>query len=150
MDGTEHRVQYEPAESQSGMFGGNSNWRGPIWFPVNYLLIEALQKFDHYYGDELLVEFPTGSRKKMSLWQVSQQLEKRLCNLFVRDKSGNRPAFGDTELFQRGKHWRDNLLFFEYFDGDTGRGLGANHQTGWTGLIAKILKQRAEYSEKDR
>ncbi len=150
MDGTEHRVQYEPAESQSGMFGGNSNWRGPIWFPVNYLLIEALQKFDHYYGDQLLVEFPTGSGKKMNLWQVSQQLEKRLCDLFVRDRSGNRAAFGDTELFQKNEHWRDNLLFFEYFDGDTGRGLGANHQTGWTGLIAKILKQTAEYSEKDR
>jgi hypothetical protein len=149
MDGEEYRVQYEPAESQSGMFGGNSNWRGPIWFPVNYLLIEALQKFDHYYGDDLKVEFPTGSGKKVNLWKVSQQLEERLCRLFL-PNTGSRPAFGDTELFQTNEHWRNNLLFFEYFDGDTGRGLGANHQTGWTGLIAKILKQRAEYSEKDR
>ncbi len=146
----EYRVEYEPAESRSGMFGGNSNWRGPIWFPPNYLLIEALQKFDHYYGDDFTVEFPTGSGKHMNLWQVSQELEKRLSSLFLRDQSGRRAAFGDTELFQTNEHWRDNLLFFEYFDGDTGRGLGANHQTGWTGLIAKILKQRAEYSEKDR
>ncbi len=148
-DHTEYRVDYEPAESRSGMFGGNSNWRGPIWFPVNYLLIEALQKFDHYYGDDFKIEFPTGSGKTMNLWQVSQQLEKRLCSLYLRDQHGERPAFGDTEIFQKDEHWRDNLLFFEYFDGDTGRGLGANHQTGWTGLIAKILKQTAEYSEKN-
>ncbi len=149
-DHTEYRVDYEPAESTSGMFGGTSNWRGPVWFPVNYLLIEALQKFDHYYGDDFEIEFPTGSGKLMNLWQVSQQLEKRLCKLFLRDRQGRRAAFGDCELFQTGDHWRDNLLFFEYFDGDTGRGLGASHQTGWTGLIAKILKQRAEYSERDR
>lgn len=149
-DHTEYSVAYEPAESRSGMFGGNSNWRGPVWFPVNYLLIEALQKFDHYFGDDLKVEFPTGSGKMMTLWEVSQQLEKRLCGLFRRDQDGTRPLFGDTEVFQKNKNWRDNLLFFEYFDGDTGRGLGANHQTGWTGLIAKLLKQTAEYSEKDR
>ncbi len=149
-DHTEYRVDYEPGESRSGMFGGNSNWRGPIWFPVNYLLIEALQKFDHYYGDDLRVEFPTGSGTLMNLWQVSQELEKRLCGLYMRDQSGSRPAFGDTAVFQAGEHWRDNFQFFEYFDGDTGRGLGANHQTGWTGLIAKILKQTAEYSKKDR
>ena len=146
-DHTEYRVDYEPAESRSGMFGGNSNWRGPVWFPVNYLLIEALQKFDHYYGDDFQVEFPSGSGTMMNLWQVSQQLEKRLCSLYLRDQDGMRSAFGDAEMLQRGEHWRDNLLFFEYFDGDTGRGLGANHQTGWTGLIAKILKQTAEYSK---
>lgn len=149
-DHTEYSVAYEPAESQSGMFGGNSNWRGPVWFPVNYLLIEALQKFDHYFGDEFKVEFPTGSGKMMTLWEVSQQLEKRLSALFLRDQDGSRPIFGDTDLFQKADEWRDNLLFFEYFDGDTGRGLGANHQTGWTGLIAKILKQTAEYSERNR
>jgi hypothetical protein len=127
------------------MFGGNSNWRGPVWFPVNYLLIEALQKFDYYYGDDFKIEFPTGSGKLMNLWQVSQQLEKRLCSLFLRDQDGERPALGDTEVFQKGEHWRDNLLFFEYFDGETGRGLGASHQTGWTGLVAKVLKQMSEY-----
>jgi len=149
-DHTEYRVDYEPAESRSGMFGGNSNWRGPIWFPVNYLLIEALQKFDHYYGDDFKIEFPTGSGKRLNLWQISQQLEKRLCSLFLRDQSGTRPMFGESEVFQNGRNWRDNLFFFEYFDGESGRGLGASHQTGWTGLIAKILKQTAEYSERDR
>ncbi|MEP6704082.1 MAG: glucosidase [Acidobacteriota bacterium] len=146
---TEYRVEYEPAESRIGMFGGNSNWRGPVWFPVNYLLIEALQKFDFYYGDDFTVEFPARSGKMMTLWQVSQELEKRLCSIFLRDESGTRAAFGDTETFQTGEHWRDNLLFHEYFDGDSGRGLGANHQTGWTGLIAKVLKQMAEYAHKE-
>ena len=149
MEHTEYRVEYEPAESRSGMFGGNSNWRGPVWFPVNYLLIEALQKFDYYYGDDFTVEFPTGSGQMMTLWQVSQQLEKRLCNIFLRDPSGARPAFGDVPAFQTNEHWRDNLLFNEYFDGDNGRGLGANHQTGWTGLIAKLLKQMGEYAVKE-
>lgn len=147
MDHIEYRVEYEPAESRSGMFGGNSNWRGPVWFPVNYLLIEALQKFDYYYGDDLTVEFPTGSGKMLTLWQVSQELEKRLCNIFLKDNKGSRAAFGDAGKFQTDDHWRDNLLFNEYFDGDTGRGLGANHQTGWTSLIAKLLKQTGEYSE---
>ncbi len=148
-DQVEHRVDYEPAESRSGMFGGNSNWRGPVWFPVNYLLIESLQKFDYYFGSDFTVEFPTGSGKMLTLWQVSQELEKRLCSLFLRNQNGERPAFGDCPAFQHGEHWRDNLLFHEYFDGDTGRGLGANHQTGWTGLIAKIIKQTAEYSDED-
>ena len=148
MEHTEYRVEYEPAESRSGMFGGNSNWRGPIWFPANYMLIEALQKFDYYYGEDLKVEFPTGSGKMMTLWQVSQELEKRLCGIFLRDDNGARAAFGDTETFQTSEHWRDNLPFHEYFDGDSGRGLGASHQTGWTGLIAKLLKQTAEYTRK--
>ena len=149
IDHTEYRLDYDPAESRSGMFGGNSNWRGPVWFPVNYLLIEALQKFDHYYGDDFKVEFPTGSGELLTLWQVSQQLENRLCRLFLRDGQGSRPALGDVPVLQTNEHWRDNLLFHEYFDGDTGRGLGASHQTGWTALLAKILKQTAEYSEKD-
>ena len=125
MDDTEYRVEYDPAESQTGMFGGNSNWRGPIWFPINYLLIEALQKFDFYYGEDFVVEFPTGSGKHMTLWEVSQELEKRLCSIFLRDGSGKRAVFGDVEKLQSDEHWRDNLLFNEYFDGDTGRGLGA-------------------------
>ena len=149
MDSEEYAVEYEPAESRTGMFGGNSNWRGPVWFPVNYLLIESLQKFDHYYGDELKVEFPSGSGELKNLWQVSQELESRLCSLFLENPEIGRP-FSGGQHFQSGEHWRDNLLFHEYFDGDTGRGLGASHQTGWTGLIAKILKQRAEYSERDR
>ncbi len=149
MDHVEYRVEYESGESHSGMFGGNSNWRGPVWFPVNYLLIEALQKFDFYYGEDFKVEFPTGSGKMMTLWQVAQELEKRLCGLFLKDQSDTRAAFGDAAKFQSDEHWRDHLLFHEYFDGDNGRGLGANHQTGWTGLIAKVLKQTAEYAVKE-
>ncbi|MGB7068029.1 MAG: hypothetical protein WBD22_00900 [Pyrinomonadaceae bacterium] len=142
--GTSHRVDYEPGESQSGMFGGNSNWRGPVWFPVNYLLIESLQKFDHYYGSDLIVEFPTGSGREMTLWQVAQELEKRLCGIFLRDDDGRRALHGQVDKFQTDEHWRENLLFHEYFHGDNGRGLGASHQTGWTGLVAKLLKQIGE------
>lgn len=144
---TEYRVEYEPGESQSGMFGGNSNWRGPVWFPVNYLLIEALQKFDHFFGESFKIEFPTGSGKELTLWQVSQELEKRLCRIFLRDESGNRPLHGGYAKFQTDKHWRDHLLFYEYFHGDNGSGLGASHQTGWTGLIGKLLKQVGEYAK---
>lgn len=143
--GVEHRVAYEPGESRSGMFGGNSNWRGPVWFPVNYLLIEALQKFDHYFGDDFTVEFPTGSGKKMNLWQVSQELEKRLCALFLRDDKGMRASLGGSRKQRSDPHWADLMLFHEYFHGDNGSGLGAIHQTGWTGLIAKILKQVGEH-----
>ena len=145
VDGTEHRVAYEPGESQTGMFGGNSNWRGPVWFPVNYLLIEALQKFDHYFGDDFTVEFPTGSGKTMNLWQVSQELEKRLCALFLRDDKGMRASLGRSTKQQSDPHWVDLMLVHEYFHGDNGSGLGAIHQTGWTGLIAKILKQVGEH-----
>lgn len=142
----EHRVDYEPGESTSGMFGGNSNWRGPVWFPVNFLLIESLQKFDFYYGNDFTVEFPTGSGKRLNLWQVSQELEKRLCSIFLKDGKGRRAAYSDIDIFQTDPNWKDNLLFHEYFHGDTGKGLGANHQTGWTGLIAKLLQQLGEYS----
>ena len=144
VDGKEHRVAYEPAESRSGFFGGNSNWRGPVWFPVNYLIIESLQKFHHYFGDDLKVEFPTGSNNFLNLWDVSAQLSKRLSGIFIRDETGARPAFGGAEKFQRDEHWRDLLLFHEYFDGDTGTGLGASHQTGWTGIVAKLLQQNKE------
>jgi hypothetical protein len=141
MDGSEHRVDYEPAESQVGLFGGNSNWRGPVWFPVNYLIIESLQKFHYYLGDTLRVEFPTGSGNQLNLWEVSLELERRLTRIFLRDSNGRRPVYGDQEIFQNDPHWRDLILFHEYFHGDSGWGLGASHQTGWTGLVAKLIQQ---------
>jgi hypothetical protein len=139
----QYRLDYEPAESRSGTFGGNSNWRGPVWFPVNYLLIEALQKFDFYYGDDFKVEFPTGSGKMLTLWQISQELEKRLTQIFLKDDEGRRAVYGKIEKFQSNEFWRDYILFYEYFHGDNGFGLGASHQTGW---IGKILQQVGEYS----
>ena len=142
LDGREFRIDYEPAESRTGLFGGNSNWRGPVWFPMNYLIIESLQKFHWYMGDTFLVEYPTGSGQQMNLWQVSLELEQRLTNLFLRDESGKRPFRGENPLQQDDPHWRDLVLFHEYFHGDDGRGLGANHQTGWTGLVAKLIQQR--------
>ncbi len=144
VNGEEHRVDYEPAESTSGLFGGNSNWRGPVWFPVNYLLIESLQKFHYYYGDDLMVECPTGSGNMMNLWDVSQELSRRLSRIFLRDDSGKRPVFGDKLKFQTDPYFRDHLLFNEYFHGDNGSGIGASHQTGWTGLVAKLLQQSGE------
>jgi hypothetical protein len=142
--GTEHRVDYEPAESTSGLFGGNSNWRGPVWFPVNYLLIEALQKFDYFYGESFTVECPAASGQKMTLWQVAAELSRRLTRIFLREEDGHRPVYGGAEKFQRDPHWRDLVLFYEYFHGDDGAGLGASHQTGWTGLVAKLLQQSGE------
>ena len=140
----EHRVDYEPAESSNGLFGGNSNWRGPVWFPMNYLIIESLQRFHFVLGDSFKVEFPTGSGHEMTLGAVSAELSRRLSRTFERDEHGRRPVFGGTELFQTDPHWRDHLLFFEYFHGDNGAGLGASHQTGWTGLVAKLLEQSGE------
>jgi hypothetical protein len=144
IDGTSYRVDYEPGESNTGLFGGNSNWRGPVWFPVNYLLVEALQRFHHYYGSDLTVEFPTGSGCKLSLWQVAAELSRRLTHLFLRGPDGRRPVFGDDPRAANDPHWKDLVLFHEYFDGDTGRGVGASHQTGWTGLVAKLLQQSGE------
>jgi glycogen debranching enzyme len=138
---TTYRVEYEPAESRTYLFGGNSNWRGPIWFPVNYLLIESLQRFHHYLGDHWLVECPTGSGQMMNLWEVSEELSRRLNRLFLRDEEGKRPVYGAEALFQTDPHWRDYILFYEYFHGDDGAGLGASHQTGWTALVAKLLEQ---------
>ena len=135
-------VRYQPAESDSGLFGGNSNWRGPIWFPVNYLLIESLQKFHHYYGNDFKVECPTGSGNYLTLEQVSEELGRRLSSLFLRGPDGRRPLYGSNERLQTDPHFRDYLVFPEYFDGDTGRGVGASHQTGWTGLVAKLLMPR--------
>jgi hypothetical protein len=142
--GEEHRVDYEPAESSSGLFGGNSNWRGPIWFPVNYLLIESLQKFHHYFGDDLRIECPTNSGNLMNLWEVSQELSRRLSHIFLKDENGKRPVYGNLEKFQEDENWRDLILFHEYFHGDNGSGVGASHQTGWTGLVAKLLQQSGE------
>jgi hypothetical protein len=143
-DGQEYRVNYDPAESTSGTFGGNSNWRGPVWFPINYLIIESLQRFHHYFGDEFQVECPTGSGVMMDLEEVAAVLSRRLSRLFLRDENGNRPAFGGSEKFQRDPFFRDHILFYEYFNGDNGAGLGASHQTGWTALVAKLLQQSGE------
>jgi hypothetical protein len=142
--GMEHRVDYEPRESQTGVFGGNSNWRGPVWFPLNFLLIESLQKFHHFLGRSFTVEFPTGSGRKLDLGEVAGELSRRLTRIFLRDASGRRPLYGGTEKFQSDPHFRDLLLFPEYFHGDDGAGLGANHQTGWTGLVAKLIQQSGE------
>jgi hypothetical protein len=150
LDGTRHSIDYEPAESSTSLFGGNSNWRGPIWFPINFLLIEALQKFHHYYSDDFLVECPTGSGNMLTLWQISQELSARLCSLFLRDEAGHRPVLGQSPLFQTDPHWRDYVPFHEYFHGDSGAGLGASHQTGWTALVAKLLDQTARYTEAAR
>jgi hypothetical protein len=144
VDGAEYGVRYEPSESSTGLFGGNSNWRGPIWFPVNYLLIESLQKFHHYVGDGFTVEFPTGSGRQLTLAQVAAELSRRLSSIFLRNAEGRRPAFGDVDKMQRDPHFQDHLLFHEYFHGDDGSGVGANHQTGWTGLVAKLLQQSGE------
>jgi hypothetical protein len=140
INGTSFTVQYQPGESDSYLFGGNSNWRGPIWFPVNFLIIESLQRFHHYYGDDFKVEHPTGSGNMLTLRQIAEDLSSRLINLFRKNDLGRRPAFGDDVLLQTNPDFRDHLLFHEYFDGDTGRGLGANHQTGWTGLVAKLIQ----------
>ena len=134
-------IQYEPAESRSGMYGGNSNWRGPVWFPINFLIIESLQRFHHYYGDALTVECPTGSGVWMTLDEVAAELSQRLIRLFKRNQKGERPIYGNSRIFQDDPHWRDKILFHEYFHGDNGAGLGASHQTGWTGLVAKLLQQ---------
>ena len=141
LGGTSYEVRYEPGESSTGLFGGNSNWRGPIWLPINYLLIEALKRFHHYYGDDFLVECPTGSGQMRTLVEVSAEISQRLQRIFLRGTDGRRPVFGETELVQTSPHWRDNVLFYEYFHGDSGRGLGASHQTGWTSLIANLLAQ---------
>jgi glycosyl hydrolase family 63 len=142
--GIEHRVDYEPGESVTGIFGGNSNWRGPIWFPLNFLLVESLQKFHHYLGDRFKVEFPTGSGELMTLWDVAAKLSRRMTNIFLRDDKGRRPVFGTLEKFQTDPHWRDLILFHEYFNGDSGAGVGASHQTGWTGIVTKLMQQSGE------
>jgi hypothetical protein len=140
VEGEVHTVRYEPAESGTGLFGGNSNWRGPVWFPLNYLLIEALREFHRYYGPDFRVEHPTGSGVALPLDSIADDLAARLVAIFRRGTDGRRPVFGDSDLLQRDPRWRDHLLFYEYFHGDTGAGLGASHQTGWTALVAPLLE----------
>ena len=143
--GQSYRLDYEPAESTTDLFGGNSNWRGPVWFPINFLLIETLQKFHYYLGDDFKVECPVGSGREMTLWEVSGELSKRLIRIFLKDPSGRRPLYGGTEQIHQDPHWRDLVVFHEYYQGDNGAGLGASHQTGWTGLVAKLIQQFGEY-----
>ena len=137
----EHRVDYEPGESRTGLFGGNSNWRGPVWFPLNYLLIEALERYHHFYGDSFTMEFPTGSGRRLNLLQIAGELAQRLSSLFMPDAAGRRPALGPEKRFIDDPHWKDLILFHEYFHGDTGQGLGASHQTGWTALVARLIEE---------
>jgi hypothetical protein len=144
VNGTQHRVDYEPAESSTGLFGGNSNWRGPIWFPLNYLLVESLQKFHHYLGEDFKVECPVGSGQMLTLWEVAGEISKRLSRIFLKDADQRRPVFGGATKFQTDPNWRDLIPFHEYFHGDNGSGIGASHQTGWTGLVAKLLQQSGE------
>ncbi|HVJ89977.1 MAG TPA: glucosidase [Labilithrix sp.] len=144
LDGVRHRVDYEPGESSTGLFGGNSNWRGPIWFPVNYLMIEALQRYHHYYGDSFRIECPTGSGRYMNLWEVASELSRRLVSLFLRDMRGRRPA-DDHERMWSDPSFRDLITFYEYFHGEDGHGLGAMHQTGWTALVAKLIEQSPKW-----
>jgi hypothetical protein len=139
-EGREYRVNYLPAESDTGLFGGNSNWRGPIWMPVNVVLIRALMSFYLYYGDNFKIECPTGSGKWMNPFEVSREIATRLTRIFLRDEFGRRPVYGGREKFQTDPYWKDNLLFFEYFHGDNGAGLGASHHTGWTGVVAKLIE----------
>ena len=145
--GQDHTISYQPAESESGLFGGNSNWRGPIWFPINYLLIESLQKFNHYYGNSVKVQCPTGSGRMMTLGEVATELSRRLIKLFLRNDQGERPIYGGLRVFQDDPHWRDYILFNEYFHGDNGAGLGASHQTGWTGVVAKLIQQSGGWQD---
>jgi hypothetical protein len=139
LDGMQFSIKYTPAESDSGLFGGNSNWRGPIWMPIKFLLAESLHKFYQYYGDDYKIECPTGSGNFMNLQQVADELYRRLCSIFLKDKDGKRPVFGQYPKMQNDPDFKDYILFHEYFDGDNGRGVGASHQTGWTGLIANCL-----------
>jgi hypothetical protein len=140
--GHEYRVGYLPAESDTGMFGGNSNWRGPIWMPVNLMLLRALMNLHTYYGDDFKVECPTGSGTWLTLAEIAHEIAGRLIKIFVRDGDGRRPVYGSTEKFQNDPHWRDMVLFYEYFHGDNGAGIGASHQTGWTGVIARVIEQQ--------
>jgi hypothetical protein len=134
-----HRVSYRPAESDTGLFGGNSNWCGPIWMPVNALIVRALLQYYAYYGDTFTIECPTGSGRNMTLYGVAEDISRRLSAIFLRDDTGRRPVYGGASKFQHDPHWRDLVLFYEYFHGDNGAGLGASHQTGWTGIVARLM-----------
>jgi hypothetical protein len=147
--GQENRVQYLPAESNTGMFGGNSNWRGPIWMPVNVLIVRGLMNLYTFYGDDFTAECPTGSGNRMTLFEIAKELSRRLSSMFLRDASGRRPVFGGQAKFQEDPHWRDLILFYEYFHGDIGAGLGASHQTGWTGVVAVLMDLFARVTAED-
>jgi hypothetical protein len=149
VEGKEFRVDYLPADSDSGMFGGNSNWRGPVWMPVNVLLIRALLNYYLFYGDAFKVECPTGSGKLMNLYEVAKEIAARLERIFLRDAEGKRPVYGGTERFRTDPHWRDLILFYEYFHGDNGAGVGASHQTGWTALVATLIQYFGMKAPKD-
>ncbi|HSB51338.1 MAG TPA: hypothetical protein VLD40_01640, partial [Dissulfurispiraceae bacterium] len=140
VDGMQYRVEYEPAESRTDLFGGNSNWRGPIWVQMNYLFVEALKKYHDYYGETLKVEFPTASGNFMDLWEVARSISQRITGMFIRDGNGLRLAHGDDRKYRDDPWFRELVLFYEYFHADTCRGLGANHQTGWTGLVAEMME----------
>jgi hypothetical protein len=146
LDGQRFEVDYEPGESTTSLFGGNSNWRGPVWFPLNFLFIESLQKHHYFLGDEFKVMLPNGSDNVATLWDVATDLSRRLITLFLKDGDGRRPIHGKRTKFQTDPHWRDLILFYEYFHADTGEGLGASHQTGWTGVVAKLIQQYGEYA----
>jgi hypothetical protein len=143
-DGFRSEVKYVPAESNIDLFGGNSNWRGPIWMPINYLLVESLRKYDRFFGEGFRVECPARSARMLSLKQIADDLRSRLTNIFRRDEHGRRPVFGNYEKMQTDPHFKDYILFFEYFDGENGRGLGASHQTGWSGLVANMIAELHE------
>jgi hypothetical protein len=147
--GEEYKVEYEPAESKSGMFGGNSNWRGPVWFPINILIIRALMEWYRYFGDAFKIECPTGSGRSMTLFEVAHELSSRLVGIFRKDQNGRRPVFSQTKKFQDDPNWQDYLLFYEYFHGDNGAGIGASHQTGWTGLVARLVDVLSELKRED-
>jgi hypothetical protein len=149
IQGQQYKVQYLPAESSTGMFGGNSNWRGPVWMPVNGLLIRALLNLYQFYGDDFKVQCPTGSGKYMTLYEVAEELGRRLTSIFLRDERGRRPVYGASSKFQEDPHWREYVLFYEYFHGENGAGLGASHQTGWTGAIARLIDLFARTSAAD-
>jgi len=140
VSGQEYRVGYVPGDSDSGMFGGNSNWRGPIWMPVNVLILRALLNYYLYYGDSFRIECPTGSGRLMNLFEVAKEIATRLTRIFLRDEHGRRPVHGDAQVYRSDPYWRDLVLFYEYFHGDTGAGIGASHQTGWTGLVASLIQ----------
>lgn len=139
INGDNLTIKYTPGESDSLMFGGNSNWRGPIWFPINHLIIESLRKFDYYYGGDFSIEYPTGSGNYLTMDLIARELSLRCIKIFLKDENGNRPVYGKHKKFQEDPHFKDHILFYEYFHGDNGSGLGASHQTGWTGLVAEMI-----------
>lgn len=148
-NGENHTVGYHPGESDSGLFGGNSNWRGPVWMPANFLILRALRTLYTYYGDDFTVECPTGSGQLKTLFEIEEELRRRLIAIFLKNSQGTRPVYGKEATFQHNPHWRDHILFYEYFNGDTGAGIGASHQTGWTGLLATLLTVQADLTAAD-